>query len=124
MNSFSKFALLAVIMLVLDAVFLGSMRVYFNNQIRSIQGSGMQMNYVAAALCYLVITGCVYRFIIMTGASVLDAAILGWSVYLIYELTNKALFTNWTWTTVMIDGMWGGILFAASTYIYRRLLQQ
>jgi uncharacterized membrane protein len=123
MNKFAELSILAFIMLVLDAVFLGSMRGYFNRQIRSIQGSGMQMNYVAAALCYLVITGCLYRFIIMTGASVLDAALLGWSVYLIYELTNKALFTNWSWTTVMIDGVWGGILFAASTYIYRRLLK-
>lgn len=113
--------LLAVVVLVLDLAFLWSMRSYFNSQIRAVQGSNMAMNYIAAGLCYLVIIGCIYRFIIMSGASILDAALLGWSIYLIYELTNKALFTNWAWLTVAIDGLWGGVVFAASTYIFRLL---
>ena len=113
--------LLSLVVLVLDIGFLWSMRSYFNAQIRAVQGSNMLMNYVAGGLCYLVIIGCIYRFIIMSDASILEAALLGWSIYLIYELTNKALFTNWTWTTVMIDGTWGGIVFAASTYLFRLL---
>ena len=81
----------------------------------------MMMNYLAAGLCYVVIIACVYKFIILPGASILDAAMLGWSVYLIYELTNKALFNLWSWNTVLIDGLWGGILFAGSVYIYRAI---
>ncbi len=115
--------LLSVILLVLDGVFLGSLKKYFNHQVRIIQGTDMKMNFIAAGLCYIVIIGCLYKFIIKTNASILDAAILGWSVYLIYELTNKALLTNWSWTTVMIDGVWGGILFGLGTYLYRLLLK-
>ncbi len=119
MNHIAKILLLSAVVLVMDLGFLWSMRNYFNNQIRMIQGTDMNMNYLAAGLCYLVIIGCLYWFIINTDASILDAAVLGWSVYLIYELTNKALFNKWSWTTVMIDGIWGGILFGVSTYIFR-----
>lgn len=111
--------LLAVIILVLDAVFLGSLRNYFNNQVRKVQGSNLHMNYIAAVLAYIVIIGCVYRFVVLNNASLLDAALLGWSVYLIYELTNKAILNNWDWLTVLIDGLWGGVLFALTTYLFR-----
>ena len=121
MNPLGDILLLSIIMLFVDLGFLWSMRDYFNNQIRVIQGTNMMMNYLAAGLCYVVIIACVYKFIILPGASILDAAMLGWSVYLIYELTNKALFNLWSWNTVLIDGLWGGILFAGSVYIYRAI---
>jgi len=113
--------LLSSVVLVLDILFLWLMRNYFNSQIRAVQGTNITMNFIAGGLCYLVIIGCIYKFIIMTDASILDAALLGWSIYLIYELTNKALLTNWSWLTVLIDGFWGGVVFATSTYIFRLL---
>ena len=119
MNTISEILLLSAIILVMDLGFLWSMRNYFYGQIRMIQGTEMTMNYVASVLCYLVIIACVYKFVILSGASILDAALLGWSIYLIYELTNKSLFNKWSWTTVMIDGIWGGILFAVSAYIFK-----
>lgn len=119
MNRVVEIVLLAVIVLVLDFAFLGLMRNYFDNQIRVITGAGIKMNILAAILCYMVIIGCIFRFGIQYEFSILDSALLGWSVYLIYELTNKALFDKWSWTTVMIDGIWGGILFAASVYLFR-----
>jgi uncharacterized membrane protein len=121
MNQIAELLILSIIILVVDLGFLFGMRNYFNNQIRLIQGSDMVMNYLAAGLCYLVIIGCLYKFIIMTGASVFDAALLGWAIYLIYELTNKALFSKWSWTTVLMDGLWGGILFGVSAYIFRAI---
>ena len=117
----AQIILLSVIVLILDGVFLISLKKYFGHQIRSIQGSELKINILASVLCYIVIIGCVYKFIILTNASILDAAILGWLIYLMYELTNKALFTNWSWKTVLIDGVWGGVLFALSTYIIRLL---
>ena len=113
-------AILSLIVLGLDAIFLGSMRNYFNWQIRQIQGSNMQMDYIAAGLCYIVIIGAAYKFMVLRPeTTLLDAALLGWSVYLIYELTNKALFRNWAWSTVLMDGMWGGVLFALTLYLFR-----
>jgi len=119
-KTITDLALLALIVLGLDAIFLGSMRNYFNWQIRQIQGSGIQMDYLAAGLCYIIIIAAAYKFLILRPeTTLLDAALLGWSVYLIYELTNKALFRNWAWSTVLMDGMWGGVLFALTLYLFR-----
>lgn len=113
-------AILALIVLGLDVIFLGSMHNYFNWQVRMVQGSALQLDYLAAGLCYIVIIGAAYKFMILRPETTIwDAAILGWSVYLIYELTNKAILRNWAWTTVFLDGLWGGILFALTLYIFR-----
>lgn len=115
-------ALIAAISLVLDAVFLGSMTGYFKEQVRRVQGSDMQMNYLATGLVYVAIVGMIYKFLVLRkDATVWDAALLGWSTYLIYELTNKAIFTKWSWTTVLLDGFWGGILYAATFYLFRKI---
>ena len=85
-----------------------------------VQGSDLQINYLAAVLCYVVIIGAAYKFMVLRPEITLwEAALLGWSVYLIYELTNKSILRNWQWTTVLIDGTWGGVLFALTLYIFR-----
>ena len=35
------------------------------------------------------------------------------------ELTNMAILKNWDWFTVIIDSLWGGILFSLSVFIFR-----
>ena len=47
-----------------------------------------------------------------------DASILGWVIYGVYESTNLAVFKKWDLKTVLVDGIWGGILFGLTTYIY------
>ena len=41
---------------------------------------------------------------------------------MVYETTNKAIFNKWTWSTVLIDGLWGGILFGLTTFLTYRLV--
>jgi uncharacterized membrane protein len=84
----------------------------------------MKIDYVSAMLCYLFIIIALYHFIIRKNAPIRDAMILGWCVYMIYELTTKAIITKWKWTTVLIDGVWGGILFGLVTIAYRLILKE
>ena len=37
------------------------------------------------------------------------------------EFTNKAIMPKWNWTSVIIDGTWGGILFGLTTFLYYKL---
>jgi len=48
---------------------------------------------------------------------------LGIFVYGVYELTNRAIFKNWEWKTVVLDTLWGGILFTSVAYIYKYKLK-
>ena len=97
------------------------MKGLFNKQIQSVQGSSLDINYLGVAFCYLfLITGLNY-FIIKPHKSVNDAFLLGVIIYGVYETTNYALLKNWSIFTVLIDTLWGGALFASTTYIINML---
>jgi uncharacterized membrane protein len=60
-----------------------------------------------------------YYFIIKENKSVLDAFILGFCTYGIYETTNLSLLNKWDYNIALIDTIWGGILYALTTYIIK-----
>jgi len=107
----------AIIFISIDFIYLNVMKGYFNNQIQSVQGSAPKMNYLGAAICYILLIAGINYFIIKPRKSVSDAFLLGIIIYGVYETTNLALFKNWSILTVIIDTLWGGLLFAATTYI-------
>jgi uncharacterized membrane protein len=86
-----------------------------------VQGSNIQMNFLGAALCYIFLIAGLNYFIIKPHKSPTDAFLLGLVIYGVYETTNYALFKNWSILTVFIDTLWGGILFALTTYIVNSL---
>ena len=53
--------------------------------------------------------------------SVLDAAILGWIIYGVFETTNAAIFKDWDLFSIIVDTTWGGILYALTTFIYNKI---
>ena len=111
----------AIIFITTDFVYLNVIKDYFNNQIISVQGSPVKVNYLGAALCYIFLIVGINYFIIKPRKSVNDAFLLGIVIYGVYETTNYALFKNWSMLTVIIDTLWGGLLFAFTTYIVNML---
>jgi len=94
---------------------------YFKRQVKAVQGSSLELNLVGAALCYVFIIFGLNYFIIKNRKSVKDAFLLGIVIYAIYELTSLALFKNWHVMSVLIDTLWGGILFGLTTSIVYKL---
>lgn len=111
----------AIIFISIDFIYLNVIKGYFNNQIQSVQGSAPKMNYLGAAICYILLIAGINYFIIKPRKSVSDAFLLGIVIYGVYETTNLALLKNWSILTVIIDTLWGGLLFAATTYIVNLL---
>ena len=116
---------IAIIMLVIDSIYLTLIKGFFNKQIKTIQGSDIKLNYLGAVICYPIMIFGLYYFIIKNKKNyknnyqiVRDAVILGWVIYGVYESTNLAVFKKWDLKTVLVDGIWGGILFGLTTYIY------
>lgn len=112
-----KILIVGVLFVAIDAVYLTSISGYFNKQIRAIQNAPIKLDMVATAICYAFLVFGIYYFIIREKRSALDAFFLGAVVYMVYETTNKAILKDWTWTTVAIDGVWGGILFTLVTFL-------
>jgi len=115
------FLVSAIVFISIDFVYLNVMKSYFDNQIKSVQGYPIKMNYLGYALCYIFLIIGINYFIIKPRRSVSDAFLLGIVIYGVYETTNLALFKNWSILTVIIDTLWGGLLFAATTYLVNLL---
>jgi len=116
-----QYFLTAIVFVVLDGTYLNLVKGYFNKQVKLIQGSDIQMNIVATGLVYVVLIYGLNYFIIKRNKSVQEAALLGFFVYSVYELTNLALFKNWSILTVIIDTLWGTVLFGLTTAIVYKL---
>jgi uncharacterized membrane protein len=112
---------LSIIILFLDALFILLSKDLFHNQILKIQNSNLQLKYIGAILAYVFVIFILYWFIIKEKKNIKDAFILGICAYGIYEYTNFALLKNWDFKTTIIDTLWGGTLFALSTYIYNKI---
>jgi len=63
-----------------------------------------------------------HYFIISQHKSIKDAFFLGIVIYGVYETTSYALLEKWPAQAMLIDTLWGGILFALTTYITYALL--
>lgn len=111
----------AIVFISIDFVYLNLMKGYFENQIKKVQGSALKFNLLGAAICYIFLIFGINYFIIKPRKSVNDAFLLGLVIYGVYETTNYALLTNWSIITVIIDTLWGGILFALTTFIINKL---
>lgn len=109
----------AIILVCLDAVYLNFFKGYFGKQVSRVQGSEMQLNYLAAIICYIFIIIGLNYFIIRPRRSVNDAFLFGIVIYGVYETTNWTIFKNWSPISVVLDTLWGGILFASTTFIVR-----
>ena len=115
--------LLAVLFVIVDTGFLYLMRNNFQTMIKKIQGSPLKMNLYATIACYILLVSSLYYFIIYKKGSYLDAFLLGFFIYGIYETTNIAIFKDWNIVVGLIDLSWGGFLFLITTYLYKNLIK-
>jgi uncharacterized membrane protein len=107
----------SLILLTLDALFLYASSSFFGKQILDVQRTPLQINMIGAVACYIFLIFGLNYFILRERRSVLDAFLLGFVIYGVYETTSLALLKEWRLKTAMIDTLWGGILFATTTYL-------
>ena len=116
-----QYLLGAIVLIVLDGIYLNIIKQHFSKQIKAVQGSDLKVNFMAAILTYVFLIFGLNYFIIRKRLPVTDAMLLGLVIYATYELTNMALLKNWSWITVILDTAWGSILFGLTTAIVYKL---
>ena len=110
--------------LVLDSFYLGYMSDYYKKLISDIQKSPMKLKLLPTIGVYIIIMFSWYYFIYKNITpktnykSIMDSAILGFCMYSLFDLTNHAILKNWDIKTVVIDSLWGMILYTIPTTIY------
>lgn len=108
--------------LVLDGIYFYINESFFSRLIYNVQKSPIQARYGFVALTYLLLVSIEYYFIIKQKKGLKDAFLLGAGIYGVYELTNYATLKEWSLYLVIMDTIWGGILFVAATYLHNSLI--
>lgn len=110
--------LVIVVLLVLDGIYIGIQYSFFQTLYKKIQGKPLTLRLSGAVACYVFIVFILYYFILLKKLPVLDAFLLGVCVYGIYNTTTYTLLSDFPLRVVFTDTLWGGILFALTTFIY------
>jgi hypothetical protein len=111
----------AIIFVVIEFFYLNIIKQYFKNQIEKVQKTPLKVNILGTLLCYVFLIFGLNYFIIQPKRSVSDAFLLGIVIYGVYETTSYALLSNWSFLTVVMDTLWGGTLFAITTFIINQI---
>ena len=114
-----KIILLSIIFVLVDAGFLYLMSNNFQSMVKKIQGTPLKMELLPTIACYIILVSSLYYFVINKKGSYLDAFLLGFFIYGVYETTNMAIFKDWSYKVGLIDLTWGGFLFLITTYLYK-----
>lgn len=107
-------------LLVFDAFYLGFTKGIWDLQVASVQRVAMQPRILGAVVCYLLLTGGLWYFILRDRRTIGEAMLLGFVIYGVFDSTNYAIFKKWHWRNAVMDAMWGGVLFGLTTYVVYR----
>lgn len=111
------------LLILIDIFYLQSIgKNVFIPMLNNIQNEETKVKLLYAVLCYVFLAYGLNHFIIQNNKTIKDAFILGVVIYGVYETTSMALLNKWTTKAVVIDTIWGGILFSATTFIYNKYL--
>ena len=92
-----------VLFILIDSIYLKLVSSTFNKVIKNIQGNNINLKLDGAVYAYICIVLVFNYFIIYKKGKLLDAFLLGFLTYGIFEGTNRALFSKWTINLILID---------------------
>jgi uncharacterized membrane protein len=125
-NKIFHIVLIILLLLVFDAVYIYFMKDTFNKLVLSIQGESLvldQRALIGAVICYILLAFGLYYFVISKkNTSILDAFLLGLVIYGVFDSTNFVMFKKWDWRVMVIDGIWGGVLFSIVYSVFLKLI--
>lgn len=124
LKPFLPFFTSSAILLAVDTIYLYNVGITtFQKNVQLIQKSPLELNVYGALLSYVCVIGALYYFIISQRKSVFDAFLLGIFLYGTFDMTNLAMFKKYAWSTAIIDTLWGGTLFAFTTWATYAILK-
>jgi len=110
--------ILLVTMVAMDTVWLTATAGTSRSLFAAIQGSPLQIRWIPAAFVYVLMVAAVWFFAVQSSTTTLEAAgrgaLLGVSMYGLYDLTNYATLSRYTLSFALTDIAWGTLLFASA----------
>lgn len=121
---FTKFLLLFVILITIDVLYLGVIQKQFISSFFKSANNSNQLNlkWVPGLIAWALLAFGLYYFVLSRpGWTWKDAAILGLVIYGVYDMTNLATLSKWTWNFAIADMIWGAVLMVLVALIYKKI---
>jgi hypothetical protein len=107
----------SIILIILDAIFIYANKTAFENEVIDVQRVVMQVKPSGTIVTYLFLLFALNYFILSKFRGPEEAFLLGLVIYGVFEGTNYAIFKKWSLNLAILDTIWGGSLFAMTTYL-------
>ena len=104
--SILNYLLIAVLIIVVDIPWLALGSKYSKSMIQDIQNSPLTVRYLPAIIVYLALS-----YLVTLPENNMDAFMLGFCVYAVYDFTNLSTLKNYSVRFAIADSLWGGALF-------------
>tara|TARA_A100001011_G_C14314403_1_gene847202 strand:- start:2343 stop:2735 length:393 start_codon:yes stop_codon:yes gene_type:complete len=119
---YKTFLSIFLLLLFFDALYIIAFNSYFKKLFKTVQaGRELSIKYGGFIATYLFMSSIIYYFGIVKKFTPSEMFLLGISIYGVYELTNYATLVDWTMQMVILDTLWGGILFMTTLHVLKLL---
>lgn len=112
MNYIYKLILTAVMLFVVDLVWLFTGGTYALKLAENIQGSPITIRYQYMPIIYFFLS-----YMLLESKSYTQAFLFGVCIYGVYDFTTLGIFKKYDYKFGFADTIWGGILFVITKYI-------
>ena len=117
MKEYLKFI---AILIAIDSIWLYGNLEGHKKQFESVQKSPLQIDKLAGILFYLVAAIAFFNFIKPYSKNKEEAfkngALMGLCMYATFDLTNKAVFSDYKWDYAIKDTLWGSFALGLASY--------
>jgi len=130
-----NYIITAIIVLVIDIIWLYLNRKNYNNLVIKIQGSKIQLNLLGALISYPLIIAGLFIFAIplikyeyqknkkqsLLLLSLFYGGLLGLVIYGVFNGSNIGIFKNYDLKIAFMDTIWGFCLYSFGSYLFMKL---
>ena len=123
------FVTIAILYLVVDLLWIYVMSpMLYMKALSKIQKSTIKFNKMYAILAYILLLVTIFKICIplsktYTKRKWLAFTIVGVSIYGIYNLTNAAVFSDYSAKMIIIDTLWGGVVFSMIGLLHNKIIK-
>lgn len=115
---YKLYFLIFALLMVFDAVYLFVFNEYFKLLFKRVQGGqDLTIKYGGFVATYLLMASIIYYFSNVKNFTLSEMFFLGVCIYGVYELTNFTTLANWSLNMVILDTLWGGLLFMMTSHV-------
>lgn len=126
---YKQLIIFTIVYAVIDILYLQNpfSKKVWNTQIPRIQGQFIDMDYTAGLIAYFLL-GLGQGLLILSTMDKYNpymvGAIYALVVYGVFDMTNKAIFKNWTWFTSIFDIVSGLFVNIISIYVSLKIIEK